>query len=144
MCQYKHKCVDCHGYLHIICGEAYHDSDGNEVEDLGYPRVCDNCALKRRIETKQPDTTQAPADKEPEDATKPPADKGQEESEESNSATETDENSIESDNFFTDEERRAFQPGWYIPLDLKAKELVKNRFRKPRVSEKTKLEGKIV
>lgn len=123
MCQYKHKCVDCHRYLHIICGEAYHDSDGNEVEDLAYSRVCYECSLKRRSKRKLAELKLA-------------------ELEEGDASP--DEDSIQSDNFFTEEERRAFQPGWYIPLDLEAKDLVKNRFKKPRVGERTQLEGKII
>ena len=41
-----HKCKDCHRFLHAICGHDYFDENGEIVEDLAFPKVCNDCYKK--------------------------------------------------------------------------------------------------
>ena len=47
-CDNQHRCKECKGFLHAICGHEYYDDKGNVVEDLAFPRICNKCHDKKK------------------------------------------------------------------------------------------------
>ena len=47
-CDKQHRCKECKGFLHAICGHEYYDDKGNVVEDLAFPRICNKCHDKKK------------------------------------------------------------------------------------------------
>ena len=43
MCDKQHRCYICRKYLHLLCGYEYFDNAGNVVENLSFPKICNNC-----------------------------------------------------------------------------------------------------
>ena len=119
VCDKQHRCKHCKGFLHAICGHAYYDDDGNVVEDLAFPRICDKCHALVFLK----DTPKTKSRRDANVATAKAV-----LTVEDGSTTEDDESSEGEEEFFDEHELKRFHPGFIIVKDLKRGESTLDRY----------------
>ena len=112
MCDTQHRCKLCKGYLHAICGHEYFDDNGDVVEDLAFPRICNKCHESEfRKSFSTPKTKTKRTNNVASAKATVPVDEG--------STTEDDASSDDDKEFFGKDELERFHPGFIIVKDLK-------------------------
>ena len=143
----------------MLCGHDYYDDNGDIVEDLGFPKVCDKC------HDTNPD---APSHKKDEPGDVPGKESAiRKEIQEDNESTDTevseksrkkkshhveddddddDESEEEEIEFFSSHELKTYRTGWFIPGNLKRNEDVKDQFKEipSWVTPRCRIIGKMV
>ena len=161
-CDKQHKCFICKAYLHMLCGHDYYDSDGNVVEDLGFPKVCDKChgsnpngpshkkkrhgngEVRANLQRKEKESDRSESDvTEKSSKSRKKTDDVDDDEEDDD---DEDENEYDVEEFFSNKELEELMPGWFIPKDLKRNENVRDRFKenKPGVTPRCKVISKMV
>ena len=139
----------------MLCGHHYYDKNGNVVEDLGFPRVCEKCHdsnpnapshkpgdvaskdVRKEVEEVDSDTSTIT------EVTEISRKKKKDDVDDDDEEEDEDE---EEEEFFTEEEVKELMPGWFIPKNLKRNENVKDRYKenKPGVTSRSKIISKMV
>ena len=164
MCDSQHRCVDCKGYLHDICGHEYYDEAGNVVESLLFPWRCNSChesnaetpkkrgasslannkasakRQKKKPAAKKKQTAKKSANaKKKKGASKDDDDEATESEVESSGS-----NKEEDDSFFTIPEVVRFDPGFIFIDDLKRGETTMDRLKSEYVQSNCRIVDKYV
>ena len=148
ICDEQHKCKECKRFLHAICGHYYFDENNEVVEDLAFPKICNQCYLEKIEKDK------SKGDKSPNATDTDESDKDNENSNDDQNDNDNEDDSSE-DNFtpmnklqrtvFTMKELNDHNPGFYMIEDLSRNENILDRFTCPSdLSSKTRLKGKLV
>ena len=134
MCDTQHRCGSCKGFLHAICGHEYFDDDGNVVEDLSYPRICNKCHESKKKTPKKRGAKASNKEKPKKQKTQPPnkpspkkktPEKDSETNKDEEDEDENTDSELESDDYneddevFTVRELIKHSPGFLLIKDLK-------------------------
>ena len=132
-CDKQHKCPVCFGYLHLICGHDYYDDSGDVVENLAFPKICNNCFEKegnnvKGNKKKQSISESKKGGNDDEDSSGSDDNTNDIENNKVDSEESDDDEEDDTEEFFTEDEVDSFSPGFFILKDLKRGETTMNRY----------------